>query len=201
MGGWQVRTTETETLEATLLTVLEMVNDWLKFAEAKNAGAVGAAVGGCAVLSASLTSDKRPPVPTPAALGLGLGGACLVLALLLALLALLPQTRPQTLLARLLAGRQGPPPGRGNLYYYGDLARYTPRALAQALAARHGEVPVGDGHLDLAAQIVVNSRITVAKLRLFSLAVGCLAGAVLAVALALVAMVVCARLACSVPAG
>ena len=169
----------------TLTDIRDLVNDWLKYAEAKNGAIVGLASAAAAVALAALTD--RAGDPWPVTLGLGLAEICLVLSLLVGLGSFLPQTN----LGRLLAGRPRDPTDEDNLFFYGDLAKYAPRPLAEAVARRYvgdkpGVAPVGDGHIDLAAQIVTNSRITLAKLRLFTYAVGLFTLAVLVLAIALV---------------
>ncbi|MBA2278326.1 MAG: hypothetical protein H0W06_11240 [Chloroflexia bacterium] len=42
-GELRVRIARADVLEATLLSILGLVNDWLKFAETKNGGVVGQA--------------------------------------------------------------------------------------------------------------------------------------------------------------
>ena len=71
------------------------------------------------------------------------------------------------------ARSQRAPSDTDNLYFYGDLAHHSPEQLARAVARRYGDAPGATGtvpaaQLDLAAQIAVNSRLTVRKLRLFN---------------------------------
>lgn len=155
-------------IEARLLDVLKQVNDWLKFAEAKNVGVVGLASGAIAVLLTFIIGAQA--IPSEAGLALVVGGVCLALSLLVGLLSFLPQTN----LERLVTGRRGKPEATDNLFYYGHLAKYAPRHLAEALARRYaGAKPddLGEVHADLAEQTITNARITLRKLRLFSLAV------------------------------
>ena len=49
-----------------LFEVLKLVNDWLKFAEAKNAGIIGIASAALAVLLTYVTGLDRPAFPLPA---------------------------------------------------------------------------------------------------------------------------------------
>lgn len=151
-GELAVRMAWADPVWQTLTDIRDLVNDWLKYAEAKNGAIVGLASAAAAVALAALT--ERTDEPWPVALGLGLAEICLVLSLLVGLGSFLPQTN----LGRLLAGRRRDPTDEDNLFFYGDLAKYAPRPLAEAVARRYvgdkpGVAPVGDGHVDLAAQI------------------------------------------------
>src|SRR3712207_5154018 len=160
-------------LDERLYRLLQLVNDWLKFAEAKNVGMVGFASGAIAVLLGFLTANNKP-LSAIAAVALAGGGLGLVLALLVSLASFLPQTRMERVTPR----PRGPEQSDDNLYYFGHLALYEPRALVEEMIRRHlrGDVmPVEAGHLELAAQVVINARITIRKLRLFTLSVVCFA--------------------------
>jgi hypothetical protein len=79
---------------------------------------------------------------------------------------------PSTDLEKHLMGEHVEPGAGDNLLYYGHLARYEPRGLARAIAVHYFEPESDDIVLskfavDLAGQIVTNSRITVRKLSLF----------------------------------
>ena len=185
-GELAVRMAWADPLWIVLLDIRTLVNDWLKYAETKNGAIVGLASAAAAVALAALSD--RASDPWPVTLGLALAVACLVLSLLVGLASFLPQTN----FTRVLAGRPGAPAAEDNLFFYGHLAKYAPRPLAEAVARRYvgdnpGVGPVSDGHVDLAAQIATNARITLWKLRLFTVAVALFALAVLAFAAALAA--------------
>lgn len=173
-----VRMAWADPLWATLVEILHQVNDWLKYAEAKNAAVIGLASASAAGALAYL--NERADQSWPVTLGLVLAEVCLVLSLLMGLASFLPQTN----LAARLSGAPGQPTAEDNLFFYGHLARYAPRLLAETMARRYTLIgghpaPVREPHIDLAAQIVTNSRITLSKLRLFSYAVALFALAVL----------------------
>lgn len=173
-----VRMAWADLLKANLLDILRFVNDWLKYAETKNAGLVGLASAAAAGTLAYL-SDRGGSAPM-VVVGVALAELCFVASLLVGIASFLPQTD----LGRTLDRRLGAPTGADNLYFYGDLAKYAPRPLAEAIARRYvrpGPEPtaIHDDHLDLAAQIVTNARITLWKLRLFAFAVALFALAVL----------------------
>ena len=153
-------------VETRLSDLLTRVIDWLKFAEAKNTGAVGLSSTGLGVIVTFLVAG--PPLPTLAGIGLGLGAITLMLSLMLAVASFLPTTN----LEKQLVGERERPNPTDNLLYYGHLARYEPRALTRAIAEMYfehegEEYAPGKLAIDLAGQVVTNARITVRKLALF----------------------------------
>jgi hypothetical protein len=155
-------------IEAKLTELLNRVIDWLKFAEAKNTGAVGLSSTALGVIVTFLVAG--PPVPDIAGAGLGIGAVVLMVSLLLAVGSFLPSTN----LEKHLLGKRVHPSASDNLMYYGHLARYEPRALAQAIAEHYFDEPgqtfsPSNLAVDLAEQIVANARITVRKLESFKI--------------------------------
>ncbi|MBA2598897.1 MAG: DUF5706 domain-containing protein [Chloroflexota bacterium] len=153
-------------VEIRLSDLLNRVIDWLKFAETKNTGAVGLSSTGLGVIVTFLVAG--PPIPTIAGVGLGLGAIALMVSLMLAVASFLPSTD----LEKFLVGDRDKPSAGDNLLFYGHLARYEPRALAQAIAEMYfgqegDEPPPSKFAVDLAGQIVTNARITVRKLGFF----------------------------------
>jgi hypothetical protein len=177
---------DTGAIEERLDKLLRSVNDWLKFAETKNAGIVGLSSGGAAVGLAFVNTSEVSR--SWLIVGLyALAGLSLLLSLSLALGSFLPQMT----LTKLLAGDDyGVPQPDDNLYFYGHLAKYPPRDLVEAIARRYEErappVTIAERVIDLAEQVVINSRITVWKLRLFQRAVALFALAIVALALAVI---------------
>jgi hypothetical protein len=146
--------------------LLDRVIDWLKFAEAKNTAAVGLSSTALGVIVTFLLAG--PPVPTLAGIGLAGGAVSLMLSLMIAVASFLPSTN----LEKHLLGEREEPGAGDNLLYYGHLARYEPRALCRAIAVHYFEADPDDVSpskfaIDLAGQIVTNSRITVRKLTFF----------------------------------
>ena len=177
-----------ERIETRLLTILEMVNEWLQFAEAKNAGLV--ALDGLG-LAAILTLLPASNVPDPVEVGLMAASLLLLVSLGLSLWSFLPRHDTGKLVSR--PGYR--PRDTDNLYFYGDLSHYRPDQLAAEIARRYERMVDYDparhrSHVDLAGQIVANSRITVAKTGAFRLAtlfaVLALAAAAVGLAVALV---------------
>lgn len=157
---------ESREIEERLISLLDRVNDWLKFAETKNTAAVGISSTALGVIVTFLVAG--PSVPEIAGAGLTLGALTLMVSLMLAVASFLPSTNVETLL---LGQRAQPAPG-DNLLFYGHLARYEPGVLARTIAESYFQ-RVGDDAvptkfaLDVAGQVVINARITVRKLELF----------------------------------
>lgn len=154
-----------EKIETRLLTILGMVNEWLQFAEAKNAGLVALDALGLAAILTILPSTAMPDV---VAGGLMAASVLLLVSLGICLWSFLP--RGDT--GKLVPVSRRLPRDSDNFYFYGDVCGYQPDQLAAAIAHRYDKLRHYDpadhpSHVDLASQIVVNSRITVAKNELF----------------------------------
>lgn len=167
--------------EERLQWVLAQVNDWLKFAEAKNGGVVllnGAAVFGTLQVATSLES-------LPLWAEWYFTGLCaqLTAGALVALFSFLPRTE-----IPLLNPIGVPEPG-DNLIFFGHARKYSPAAYLQAALARCPGGDKGDPRWlnDLAAQIVINSRIAVWKYSCFKLALWLTIAAVVTPVVAVVA--------------
>ncbi len=165
-----------------LLDLLKLCNDWLKFAETKNVGIVGLAGSGLAIIVAAMSFLRAEGVTRGAGVILTAGSLLMALSLLAGVWSFMPATSTP----RWMRLRVGDPRPDDNLYYFGHAAKYAPGPLAEAVARRYERQPepaVSELHHDLAAQLVVNARITLQKLRLFRWAVLLFAGgAILAAA-------------------
>jgi len=171
-----------DTLAPRLLELLKLCNDWLKFAETKNVGIVGLAGSGLTFIVVALGFLRDEGV-TPGA-GVALTAASVLMAL--SLLAGAWSFMPATGMPRWMRLRVGDPRPDDNLYFFGHVAKYAPGPLAEAVARRYEGQPepvVTDLHHDLAAQLVVDARITLQKLKLFRWAVLLFAGGALLVVL------------------
>lgn len=151
-------------LEEHLLKQLAMVNDWLKFAEAKNALLVGLASAGAAG-ALKLVGDMVASNGGPAVVVLVVAEAVMLASLGLSLMSFLPKTDLHEWATRF----RGPTARSDNLYFYGDLAKYDATRVAEIVSQRYGErnIKLGDGAIEIAEQTVINSRITLWKLQLF----------------------------------
>jgi hypothetical protein len=175
-------------IEQRLIAILAMVNDWLKFAETKNAAVVGLGSAGVAVL-ASIISGQDDTL-------LQVGLALAVVLVAGSVLVGLGSFFPRTSLARHLTREVGKPAANDNLYYYGHLAKYEPASLVETIAREYIQVDITDevyprSRHDLAAQIIVNSRIALDKLHLFAISTALFAfGLIVALLAVLIAIVV-----------
>ncbi|MCC6314446.1 MAG: hypothetical protein IT337_10580 [Thermomicrobiales bacterium] len=161
-----------------LLDLLRLVNDWLKFAETKNVGIVGLASGGLTLLVAATGFLRAEGIPLAAGFVLTAAGALLALSLLVGVWSFMPASgAPQWLRSRI-----GAPNPSDNLLYFGHAAKYSPHDLVETIARRYerqSDPVIHALHTDLAAQLVINARITLQKLWLFRWAVILFAAGVL----------------------
>lgn len=173
-----VGATGAEEVEERLFRILDMVNDWLKFAETKNAGLVGLSSTGVSIIAIYLVEVED--LGTFSVAGMLAGAILLIASLVVAFTSFIPQSD----LARVLTGDPGRPRPGDNLYYYGHLARYRPAELAAAVGRRYAGIATYDptrypSHTDLAAQITINARIATSKYELFTMSAWLFFGGVL----------------------
>jgi hypothetical protein len=151
-----------------LLQMLQMVNEWLRFAETKNAGLVAVSGVGLVALLTYVADLKGFAWWEGGALFVG--GVLWLFATLLATVSFLPRMDLLNVLSRV----SGTPTDSDNLYYYAHLAQLEAETLLTALGI--GSVPDGPRYRfekDLANQVIANSRITNEKLELFQWATIC----------------------------
>ena len=173
--------TDHERTEAYLRLILDRVDGWLRFAEVKNAGLI--ALSGTvttALLAAlrdlgDLSAQGRPLIVVATVLFL--------VAMAVGVYSYLPRLRPVVM----GAGGLGVPGDGDNLFYYGDVAKYAPEALVEAVSSRYvaaaptPKAPAAATKqsaasllnlpsrptLHLAGQATVNAQITLRKMKLF----------------------------------
>ena len=162
----------TDTVETRMFTIFQLVNDWLKFAEAKNLAVLTLSAAACSAVIAFLTSSQIASASLKTALFVSV---CLfALSCITSLLSFTPRTSQKKLLD--LFVDWGQPSDNDNLYFYGDLGKYRNAVdLArkyQAIFAPDSDAnaKLSPAHTQLANQMIVNSRIVVYKLRLFLIA-------------------------------
>lgn len=157
-------------LEGKLFELLGLVNDWLRFAETKNGAVVGFASGSIALMLNTI--DKGDRVYSNFVWFLFIAGMLGLLASLIAgLLSFFPRIRPPASMPP--GAGAAPDPESENLYYFGHLAWFEPANLAETINHRYfdsREPAIREVHIALARQIVINARIVLWKLRLFSYA-------------------------------
>lgn len=151
-------------MEDRLKYILSLVNNWLKFAESKNAALLAAdttlALGLLKMLQSNVLSNQF------LILYISFSILILILSAIICLISFLPQ-----LIIPWLATTHRPSE-TDNLLFYGDIAKYDPQRYLLLL---HNQVTKDTPEIDLyeediAEQIIVNSRIALRKFRLFNMA-------------------------------
>lgn len=144
--------------------ILAQANDWLKFAEAKNAALV---VFNAAVLVAVVQLVFEHP-PTHSALKLYLASMSAFIGggMLVALFSFLPKTS-----IPLLSAGERPNP-RDNLIFFGAAKKYSTQDYLREVNARYGMEQHTNARWeqDIAEQVVTNARIAVWKYTCFKIA-------------------------------
>jgi tellurite resistance protein TehA-like permease len=167
--------------ENLLVQNLQRIVDFLKFAEAKNAALLTISSAWLLASIGLIAAEKPLPGSLYSALVIAL--PIFASAGLLALISFFPRVQ----LPKFLGGRPAGPHPK-NLLYFGDIASFTIAELRASLPGRYA--PKAEGHDayidDLTVQILVNSRITCSKLRLFAWGVVVLGSAILVLFLPLV---------------
>jgi len=172
-------------VETKLLAIFQIVNDWLKYAETKNGGllvacgAAAAAIAGYLSQAPNLSSGWKKLLLTSIAF--------FILSSIVVLISFLPRINANYLLS--LLESWGKPSDEDNFYYFGHLCKYSDDALLDRLVSLYfgnSSMERTREQRDLACQIVINSRLTVVKLRVFTLAacIALIAGVLLVAGLA-----------------
>ena len=174
-------------LEIRLIYIFGNVNEWLKFAEAKNAGLF--AFAGAAVFGLLSFKTSSANLYDAWKAGINISVVFLLGAAAVSLCSFFPQTvrartkssQQKRLLryirrTRVLLKNKRYRSDRNNLLFYVELGRYNARRLICAVGRKYvgceQEIALASKfHLDLANQIVINSRISTRKNYLFKVAV------------------------------
>lgn len=148
-------------IEEKLLFILNIVNDWLKYAEAKNTGILAFSATAVAAIFGFLGSSfQMLPVWR---IGLFTGAGFLTCSSLLAVWSFIPKTE-------INYKCYGTPVNSDNLYFYGHLCKYQPQMLVEALSRLYYNDEadlVTRSNIDIAAQIITNSGIAMNKYNIF----------------------------------
>ncbi len=157
-----------ESYEKILVADLQRAIDYLRFAEAKNAGLIVLGSGWFVAGFNMECSGKDIPAPFTSAVPFTMIFA--FSAAMIALFSFIPRLN----LSKFLGSRRAGPHVR-NLLYFGDIAAVQIKALPSQLKTRYYPDDTGPSveyiH-DLTVQLSVNSEIAVRKMRLFSCGVG-----------------------------
>lgn len=171
-------------LSAKLLVIFQNVNDWLKFAEAKNA--VLLAFSGAGMTAALTVLATAQNLPRSLQVGLILTTVALNICTLVCGISFLPETNLEKLRwSRTKYSSKTSIQSTDNLYYFGDLRKYKKTELLDSLNAQYFNLKITPPYSkeceDLAVQITINSEIAFVKYKLFTSALCILISAILLV--------------------
>lgn len=158
-----------------LLSILQMVNDWLKFAEAKNAVLLAFCSAAITAIFTYLTASIT--IHNSMKIGLLISLLLLCISSLICFLSFLPKTDAE-LFTQL--GRRANIKSKSlvkatdNFYFFGNLRKYNSDSLLEAIDKLYydGKVskPYKKEDLDLTSQITINSEIASTKFEFFRIA-------------------------------
>lgn len=185
-------------VSAKLATIFQITNDWLKFAEAKNA--VLFAFSGAGTTAAVTLLATTQKIPNSLRIGLSITAALLCVCALFCSLSFLPKTNLEQILrlqikpSRNLAIK---PRDTDNLYFFGHLQKYNSDKLLDSLNRYYFENKITNldrrEYIDLADQIIINAQITSSKLKLFTYGVYILIFSILAIPLSILISLIISR--------
>lgn len=166
-----------------LKNIFSNVNEWLKFAEAKNAGLIvfnlTSIFGAVAVIT-----QKDPSVTIPRLISYYLYQLIILngLGLLFALYSFYPQTQVESVLSKKIEDIIFKKPGpNGSVVFYGHIRDYDPASYLAKLceSCRKKVEECSNLESDYASQIVINSRIAFRKYNCFKVALFCVMSAII----------------------
>ena len=161
----------TDTVESRMFTIFQLVNDWLKYAEAKNLAVLTLSAAACSAVIAFLASSQ---IASDLKKILFVSVCLFTLSCITSLLSFTPRTSRKNLQG--LFPDWGEPSDNDNLYFYRDVGKYRSevdlarkyRTMFEPSSGADAVLP--PAYTQLASQMIVNSRIVVYKLRLFLIA-------------------------------
>jgi hypothetical protein len=173
-----------------LTAIFQVVNDWLKFSEAKNA--ILLTFSGAGITAILTYVSAAESIPNFLLVGLLISILFLCFCSLICSISFLPRTNLEHIVwirgnpARKFRSLQS---DSDNFYYFGHLLKYQDTELLNSLNRLYFDnkiqPPYRKEHLDLASQIIINSEITFLKLKLFVFALWLLIASIAAVPLSL----------------
>jgi len=187
-----------------LLAIFQNVNEWLKFAEAKNG--VLLAFSGAAITATITLLATAQNIPNSLNFGLLLTTIFLCICALICSLSFLPKTNLEDLLW--LRDRQNKKshsqdPIKDNFWYFGHLQKYKPDELLEGLnkpyfnskldIAKLADKKEYKEYKDIAAQITINAEIAFLKFEVFKYAIKVLIASILTIPLSMVISLVIYR--------
>ncbi|MFM7407517.1 MAG: hypothetical protein ACKO3K_12885 [Cuspidothrix sp.] len=155
-----------------LMAIFQNVNEWLKFAEAKNG--ILLAFSGAAITASITILSTAQNLPNSLKIGLLLTTIILCICALVCSLSFLPKTNLERVLG-LRRNLNPTNPDKDNFWFFGHLQKYKPIELVEALNNHYFDsklnTPYKKEYQDIAAQITINAEIAFLKFRLFTYAI------------------------------
>ncbi|HEY9296009.1 MAG TPA: Pycsar system effector family protein [Phormidium sp.] len=166
-----------------LIFIFQIVNDWLKFAEAKNA--ILLTFCGAAITAITTYVSTAANIPSSLRIGLLIAIFLLCLSSLTCTISFLPKTKPITTKSSNYKLKD-----TDIFYFFGDLKKYNDAELLNSLNRLYFEstipTPYKKEDLDIAKQITINSEIAAKKFDFFRIGVWLLILSILIIPISLV---------------
>lgn len=145
-------------MEERLRYILTTVNEWLKFAEAKNGALLVADIAILFGVFGLLNESTGQRVFIYLAIVL------VIVSAISSLVSFIPQLKVFPLISKKRKG------GKASLIFYGHIAEYEPQSYVEALHVESGAEPtvIASIEVDYAQQIIMNSRIAMRKYLCFN---------------------------------
>lgn len=187
-------------VSSNLIAIFQNVNEWLKFAEAKNG--ILLAFSGAAITATITILSTAQNLPNSLKIGLLLTTIILCICALVCSLSFLPQTD----FKKLLSSRKQPSkkgnnqkdPDKNNFWFYGDLRYYDQIELLEALNQHYfdsklNSKPYKKEYQDIAAQITINAEIAFLKYQVFTYALYFLIASIVVIPLSILTSIILFR--------
>ncbi len=179
-------------VSSNLIAIFQNVNEWLKFAEAKNG--ILLAFSGAAITATITILSTAQSLPNSLKIGLLLTTIILCICALVCSISFLPRTNLERVLG--LRRNLNPTiPDKDNFWFFGHLQKYQPIELLEALNKHYfdsklNNTPYKKEYQDIAAQITINAEITFLKFRIFTYGVYVLIAAILVIPLSMLTSII-----------
>jgi hypothetical protein len=181
-----------------LIGIFQNVNEWLKFAEAKNG--ILLAFSGAGITATITLLATAQNIPRSLSFGVLLTTILLCICSLICSLSFLPKTNLERLVWLQI---RRPEKSRfirkqtDNFYYFGHLYKYSSIELLDALNQHYFEgiinIPYKKEYEDIAGQITINSEITFLKFQVFTYAIYILIASILVIPISIIISLVIYR--------
>ncbi|MBD2662882.1 hypothetical protein B6N60_00396 [Richelia sinica FACHB-800] len=185
-------------ISSKLVAIFQNVNEWLKFAEAKNG--ILLAFSGAAITATITILATAQNIPNSLKIGLLLTTILLCICSLICALSFLPKTN----LERVVWLRNRPPKNPAyikkdsdNFWFFGHLQKYNSIELLDALNKHYFDsqlnTPYKKEYEDISGQITVNSEIAFLKFQIFTYAIYTLIASILVIPLSILVSLIIYR--------